>query len=137
MAIKFDIKKAFDTIDWDFLHDVLTAFGFNATFCNWIKIILNYDKLSFSVNGRSIGYFSYKRGVRQGVPLSPLIFCIAEDVLSRGIGYLVNYGSFHPMTGPRGFSAPSYTLYVDSILVFYKGTTKILSLSWICSILIA
>lgn len=36
VALKFDIKKAFDTIDWDFLISVLDAFGFDAKFCNWV-----------------------------------------------------------------------------------------------------
>lgn len=62
IAIKFDIRKAFDTIDWEFLLNVLKAFGFNSVFCNWTRVILHSVKLSFSVNGKSIGFFSCKRG---------------------------------------------------------------------------
>lgn len=58
LALKFDIRKAFDTIDWDFLLNVLHAFGFNSKFCNWVRIILNSIKLSFSINGRPVGFFS-------------------------------------------------------------------------------
>lgn len=61
VAITFDIRKAFDTIDWDFLLKVLAAFGFGDKFCSWIKVILMSAKLSFSVNGRSVGFFSCKR----------------------------------------------------------------------------
>ncbi|PNX88269.1 ribonuclease H, partial [Trifolium pratense] len=92
LAIKIDIAKAFDTIDWNFLLNVLKAFGFHSTFCNWIKVILESAKLSISINGKQEGYFSCSRGVRQGDPLSPLLFCLAEEVFSRGITNLVNSG---------------------------------------------
>lgn len=77
MALKIDIKKAFDTSYWCFLLKVLKAFGFHPLFCNWIKVILKSAKLSISINGHSVGYFSCKRGVRQEDPLSPLLFCLA------------------------------------------------------------
>lgn len=77
IALKFDSKKAFDTIDWSFLLKVLSAFGFNSTFCKWIGVILHSAMLSIVVNGHPTGFFSCKRGVRQGDPLSPLLFCIA------------------------------------------------------------
>lgn len=122
LALKIDIKKAFDTLDWNFLLQVLQSFGFDSKFCSWVKVILNSAKLSFSVNGRPVGYFNCKRGVRQGDPLSPLLFCIAEDVLSRALLLLVQNGSILPMAGPKGFSTPSHVLYADDILIFCRGT---------------
>lgn len=124
LALKLDIRKAFDTLDWSFLLGVLKAFGFNSTFCSWIKAILESVKLSFLVNGQPVGFFSCKRGVRQGDPLSPLLFCIAEDVLVRGISHLVNIGSLQPFSGPKNTATPSHVLYVDDVLVFCKGTKQ-------------
>ncbi|MCH97378.1 RNA-directed DNA polymerase (Reverse transcriptase), partial [Trifolium medium] len=66
LAIKIDIAKAFDTLDWQFLIKVLQAFGFNNIFCDWIHTILNSAKLSISINGKQEGYFDCARGVRQG-----------------------------------------------------------------------
>lgn len=124
IALKFDIRKAFDTIDWNFLLNVLYAFGFNNTFCGWIKNILKSAKLSILVNGHPTGYFACKRGVRQGDPLSPLLFCLAEDALSRGITFLANSGALKPMSCPRNCAAPTHVLYADDIMVFCKGTKR-------------
>lgn len=60
--------------------------------------------------------------MRPGDPLSPFLFCIAEDVLSRGITMLVNSAKLKPMASPRGFQTPSHVMYVDDIMVFCKGT---------------
>lgn len=126
LALKIDIKKAFDTMDWKFLLKVLQSFGFDSKFFYWINNILHSAKLSIGVNGKSIGYFSCKRGVRQGDPLSPLLFCIA-DVLSRGITKLVQDGNLQHMAGPRGFHTPSHVLYADDIMIFCRGSRRNLS----------
>lgn len=122
LALKIGNKKTFGTMDWNFLLEVLKAFGFDLCFCQWIKVILHSAKLSFSVNGKSVGYFSCKRGVKQGDPLSPLLFCLVEDVLSKGITHLVQSGKLKPMTGPSKFQTPSHVFYVDGIMIFCKGT---------------
>ncbi|XP_019447216.1 PREDICTED: uncharacterized protein LOC109350434 [Lupinus angustifolius] len=124
LAIKLDIKKAFDTLDWNFLLDTLHAFGFNHKFIHWIKIILHSAKLSIIVNGNSVGFFNCTREVRQGDPLSPLLFCLAEDVLSRGILKLVNDKKLSTIAGPNRMHSPSHVLYVDDILIFCKGAKK-------------
>lgn len=124
IAMKIDIKKAFDTMDWTFLLQVLKSFGFHSTLCNWICVILHSAKLSFSVNGHAVGHFSCKRGVRQGDPLSPLLFCLAEDVLSRGISNLMDNNRLLPMSGPRGCHTPSHVLYTDDIMIFCRGTKQ-------------
>lgn len=87
-------------------------------------MILQSTKLSFTVNGKSVGYFSCKRGVRHGDPLSPLLFCLAEDVLSRRICYLTATNALVPMAGPRGCRTPTHVFYADDIMVFCKGTRK-------------
>ncbi|KAL6209299.1 hypothetical protein ACLB2K_020241 [Fragaria x ananassa] len=89
VAIKMDITKAFDTLSWDSILHVLEAFGFHPTFVSWVRAILHSAKLSLLVNGRAVGYFSCGRDVRQGNPLSPLLFYLAEEVLSRGISELL------------------------------------------------
>lgn len=76
IALKIDIKKAFDAIDWNFLLQILKAFGFNSIFFHCVQVILESAKLSFSVNGHDVDHFPCKRGVHQGDPLSPLLFAL-------------------------------------------------------------
>lgn len=106
VALKFDIKKAFDTIDWTFLLKVLNAFGINRTFCSWIMTILQSAKLSILVNGHPASF--------------PLLFCFAEDALSRGIYYLVSSGQLQPMSGPRNCPPSTHVFYTDDIMVFLQ-----------------
>jgi len=63
IALKVDIAKAFDTLDWNFLMMVLSNFGFSTIFVNWILIIINSARLSILVNGKAVGFFSCTRGV--------------------------------------------------------------------------
>jgi ribonuclease HI len=121
LALKIDISKAFDTLEWPFLLNVLRKFGFNEVFCNWILVILQSAFLSVSINGKSHGYFACSRGVRQGDPLSPLLFCIAEDVLSRSISKLVAEGKLDLIKGTRNCMVPSHTFYADDLMIFCKG----------------
>lgn len=90
-------------------------------------MILHFVKLSISINGYATGFFNCKRGVRQGDPLSPLLFCLAEEILSRGISKLVESGQLQLMTGPRDFRMPSHVLYADDIMVVCRASKNILS----------
>jgi ribonuclease HI len=122
LALKIDITKAFDTLEWSFILKVLRSFGFNEKFCNWIDVILKSANLSISINGKMHGYFNCSRGVRQGDPLSPLLFCIAEDVLSRYLSKLVDEGKLQLIKGTKSIKVPSHCLYADDIMIYCKGT---------------
>jgi len=121
IAMKIYVSKAFDTLNWVFLIYVLHCFGFNQIFCNWIRNILHSARVSICVNGTKQGYFNCKRGVRQGDPLSPILFCIAEEVLSRGISKLVDEGKLELISASRNAKIPSHCFYADDLMVYCKG----------------
>ncbi|XP_058749874.1 uncharacterized protein LOC131622872 [Vicia villosa] len=127
VALKIDIAKAFDTLNWDFLIETLRCFGFNSVFCNRISSILNSATVSIGFNGNQVGYFKCTNGVRQGDPLSPLLFCIAEDVLSRAISNLVITNQLNLIKANRHCFVPSHTLFADDIMIFCRGDSKSLN----------
>lgn len=122
--MKFDIRKAFDTINWEFILQSLVQYGFCKNFVDWIRTILHSARLSIVVNGKAMRYFGCTRGVRQGDPLSPIFFCLAEDVLSCAISNAFSQGLDHHIASPRGTIAPSHVLYADDIMVFGRGTKR-------------
>jgi len=124
VAYKVDIHKAFDTLSWKFLLLVLTRFGFHPSFVGWMSTILRSAMFSIKINGSLVGFFPCSRGVRQGDPLSPLLFYLAEEVLSIGLSKLMNDKKILHMAGPQGFLTPSHVLYVDDIFVFCKADNK-------------
>ena len=77
-----DYEKAFDNIKWQFMHKSLKAFGFGKEFRKWIKII--YSDVSSCVlnNGFSSNFFKLSKGVRQGCPLSALLFILIVEILA-------------------------------------------------------
>ena len=80
-----DFEKAFDSLNWNFLHKSLEFFGFGESFLRWIKTF--YKNISSCVinNAFSTPSFDVKRGVRQGDPLSPSLFIIVLELLALSI----------------------------------------------------
>ncbi|XP_057791251.1 uncharacterized protein LOC131008384 [Salvia miltiorrhiza] len=122
MACKVDISKAFDTLRWDFLLNVLKVCGYNCRFIRWIEVILSSARLSILYNGELRGFFGCSRGVRQGDPLSPILFGIAEDALSALLHNCVRSGHLDPMQFCRGVPFPTHLLYADDIMIFCKAS---------------
>lgn len=86
LLAKIDFSKAFDSIQWFFLIKVMHARGFPEKWIRWISAMLCTASSRVVINGDRGEYFMHKRGLRQGDPLSPMLFIIAVDVLQRMIG---------------------------------------------------
>ena len=80
-----DFEKAFDKLNWKFLNKVLDTTGFGKCFKKWIDIIYNNVESCIINNGVTSPYFEIKTGVRQGCPLSALLFILAVEVLAISI----------------------------------------------------
>jgi hypothetical protein len=80
-----DFEKAFDTISWSFLSKTLKFFNFGAIFQQWIKLMYNNISSCILNNGHSTSFFQIKRGVRQGCPLSALLFILVAEILALNI----------------------------------------------------
>ena len=93
MLIKLDMKNAFDRVKLSFLYQVLRAFGFSADFVRLIKYCTDKPWISPLVNGRPADFFQATRGPRQGCPLSPFLYILMAEVLSRKISAEMVVGS--------------------------------------------
>ncbi|XP_026459810.1 uncharacterized protein LOC113360520 [Papaver somniferum] len=116
-GLKLDITQAYDSLKWEFLFQDMKAFGFSVNFVKWIHILLKSAKISVSINGGPAGYFGVSRGLRQGDTLSPLLFVIAEDVLSRQLISMVLNKTLTPMVN-RNRVQPTHIFFTDDIFIF-------------------
>lgn len=127
LLLKLTLSKTFDTISWPFILKTLSCFGFNDTFCNWISTIFHSSTMSIGFNGKQSGYFTSSNGVKQGDPLSPLLLCLVEEVLSRGLTKLVETDQINLVRASRNSFVDSHTIFADDIMIFCRGDQKSLT----------
>jgi hypothetical protein len=82
IILKLDFEKAYDKICWEFLFESLRLRGFHEKWCGWIKDVVT-GTVAVKINKKVGPYFLSKKGVRQGDPLSPILFNMAADCLTR------------------------------------------------------
>ena len=119
----FDFKKAFDSLNWQYLVNTLEAFNFGESFTRWVKVF--YSGISSCVmnNGFASQLFEIKRGVRQGDPLSPYLFIIALEILN------ISIRENREIIGIKvGNEEIKLNVFADDLTTFVKNTRSFFSL---------
>eukprot|EP00253_Pinus_taeda_P024699 PITA_24699 len=125
MLIKLDMANAFDRVNRLFLCKVLLSFGFSQHFVQLIKACIESLWIAPLVNGRPTNFFQAQRGIRQGCPLSPFLYILMADSLSRKLAVEKSVGSL-PGLKPSEVSSPlKHALFADDSLLLRGVSTRI------------
>ncbi len=82
VLLLLDFEKAFDSLEWDFMVKTLEKFNFGEGFIKWVKILYTNPVILIKNNGWLSREINLSRGVRQGCPLSALLFVLAVEVMA-------------------------------------------------------
>ena len=124
LATTLDLQKAYDQVNWSFLKTVLQKFGFDEKFVGWIMECVSSVSSALLINGGITGHFKPNRGLRQGDLLSPYLFILNQEVLSKLLEREHLEGKISGVKANIGGPAITHTMYVDDIILFTKATSR-------------
>ncbi|XP_027152118.1 uncharacterized protein LOC113752185 [Coffea eugenioides] len=126
VALKLDMSKAYDRVSWVFLMNIMRRFGFGERFLDMVWRLISNAWFSVIINGASYGFFKSSRGLRQGDPISPALFVIGAEVLSRALNNLVLHRGYRGFKVPRGCPQVTHLAFADDVLIFANGSARAL-----------
>ena len=121
LLCKLDIEKAFDHVNWGFLTLLLERCGFPDKWRHWISFCLSTIRFSILINGTPHGFFRSSRGLWQGDPLSPLLFVLVMEAVSRMLDKAILEGRLSGFNAGASASRSlmvSHLLFADDTLIF-------------------
>lgn len=123
VIVKLDFAKAFDTVEHSAILCMLQSLNFPSKWTRWIKSILSSGSAQVLLNGIPGKQFICKRGVRQGDPLSPLLFVLAAELLQYIINGLKDCGILH-LPIPQPNNDFPVVQYADDTLLIMQADAK-------------
>ncbi|XP_024626870.1 uncharacterized protein [Medicago truncatula] len=124
LLFKVDFEKAYDSVDWGYLDEVMGKMAFPTLWRKWIRECISTTTASVLVNGSPTDEFQMKRGLRQGDPLSPFLFLLAAEGVNILMTSAVNLNLF------TGYSIGMHNPTVLSHLQFADDTLLLGVKSW-------
>jgi len=125
MIIKLDMANAFDRVKHNFLTKVLEKFGFSEKTINLIKACISNPWIAPLVNGRPSEFFKGSRGLRQGCPLSPFIYVLMAESLSRTLLAEQEKGNIPRLKILEGTQAVNHALFADDAICLGGASVRI------------
>ncbi|XP_058748415.1 uncharacterized protein LOC131621393 [Vicia villosa] len=118
-----DLQKAYDTLEWRALEDIMKEMSFPIKFINWIMICITSVSYKYSINGQHSKYLASKRGLRQGDPISPLLFVLVMEYMHRCMRKLQTRPDFkfHPKCAKLSLTN---ICFADDLILFARGDKR-------------
>jgi hypothetical protein len=120
IIMKIDFEKAYDKVKWDFLQQVLRMKGCDPTWCQWINQYVSKGSVGIKVNDQLGHYFQTRKGLRQGDPLSPILFNIVADILAILIARAKEDGQIGGLIPDLVEGGVSILQYADDTIIFME-----------------
>lgn len=121
VVVKLDIEKAYDRVSWVFLIKVLRRFGFLEIMIDIIWRLISNNWYPVVINGKTYGFFKSLRGMKQGDPLSPTLFIIGAEFLSRGLNRLNDDPDFLDYGLQKRSPRINHLAYTNDTILFGLG----------------
>ncbi|XP_074314107.1 uncharacterized protein LOC141649312 [Silene latifolia] len=121
--MKVDLRKAYDSIEWIFVEQMMKALNFPPKLIGLVMQCVTSTSYSIALNGQLHGFFHGKRGLRQGDPMSPLLFTMCMEYLSRLLKTVSQMQGFHFHPLCKALKL-THLMFADDLLIFCKGETR-------------
>ncbi|KAG7543067.1 Reverse transcriptase domain [Arabidopsis thaliana x Arabidopsis arenosa] len=121
MAIKTDMSKAFDRVEWQFLRALMEKMGFSGAWIERVMFCVSSVSYKVILNGTPRGVIKPTRGIRQGDPISPFLFILCTEALIAQLRSAEWNGHIQGLQVSKASPSTSHLLFADDSLFFCKA----------------
>jgi len=123
-ALKLDMRKAYDHVEWSYLRAIMAKLGFHRLWVDMVMRLISTVSFSVLFNGERLSSFKPTRGIRQGDPISPYLFLLAAEGLSCLLNSRLRSSTLKGIKVAPSAPVVSHLLFADDSLLFFGGNTE-------------
>ncbi|GAA0184787.1 hypothetical protein LIER_32075 [Lithospermum erythrorhizon] len=124
MAVKLDMSKAYDRVEWYFLEAIMLKLGFCRRWVDWTMCLVSTISYSFLINGALRGYVQPTRGIHQGDPLSSYFFLLCVERLTCMLLRAEERKALNGIKIARNCLSISHILFADDTVIFCRANVE-------------